>query len=275
MLRLRQITKVCLQIGADEFVEASRRLAGGGRGPGVQPAKKSGDRGEVVPDRGDLRSRFAWREIPRQHRVEKLLDGGSPAGGNVREVQRQQYSVLRDDRWPQPPGVIFETRGLVQRAARAQRSAGKDELGVEPMRRICGRCQGCCHGCSTRSRSASVGLAASACSISAGVNLARMSWRIAAQTGPYRCHQSDSDNCCLRIDNAWSNASNRGRCLVLIRQFPQWKQSRKLARQGFPVTGWCSWSMYSVQAASSVPCPVEPVAVSRTMPARSGPCSCR
>ncbi len=174
-----------LKIGSGQGVQAPR--------PAVHPAQEPhilGEDGADGPDGGPV---LAWGQWPGQHGKAEFLGDLPVAGGDAGEVQDEPAFVLLEHGWGQVPDVVAEACSVLKGPAQPQAAAAEDErirsVGQNRPRRGAGVQSGrqrhrCSHGFSIRSSRASVGLSACACCSSAGVNLVRMSWRIAAHAGP-------------------------------------------------------------------------------------------
>lgn len=159
--------------------------------PAGCPLQEPGVVGEGRADGSDRGMVLAGRDGPGEHGVAQFLADLPVGGGDRAEVEDEAPFVFLEHRGAQVPDVIAEPGGGLQGPARAKRPAREDERvasrrgrgpGTCGMR--CGDGHGSSQGFSIRSRRASPGLRACACSSSAGVNLARMSSRMATQAGP-------------------------------------------------------------------------------------------
>lgn len=151
----------------------------------VQPGQEAEEFGRRATYSLNLAALFSLRERPRQHRVRQLLGDRPEPDREAVEVQDQVAAAALVDRGLQPPDGVAELRCALQSDAVPQRPAMEDEDVVAGKGDAAG--EGghiCSQGSSTRSSRTSVGLTRSACSRSAGLNFARMSWRTAAQAGP-------------------------------------------------------------------------------------------
>src|SRR4029453_17155708 len=193
----------------------------------------------MAVDGGHLQLQVPRGRLPSQQRVEQLFGRQTELLGYPGEVQVELTAMRMKDSWAEPPYGVAEPGGGGSRHARTQRPVSEHQGVVGDATWLTARlCQPHVQGCSlgpwSRSSSELMGVASTcvwACSISAGVNLGRMSWVIATQACPCRAHQVSVSMVCRSRSSRSSNASSAGRCRWVASAFSHCRQVRNDARQ--------------------------------------------